>query len=83
MRVRPLPSALKLKDMWTTDEWGRTIYHMQTGREGYKMLTEMGIKPRGGLSEEEYEKHMESWRKIYKARQDKMWEQLMEFFNNL
>lgn len=59
--------------MFTYDEWGNYIFHIQTGRGGAKLLEEMGIK---NPSKEEYDKHMTSYRKI-KKKQDEWLDELM------
>lgn len=62
--------------MFTYDEWGNTIFHIQTGREGIKMFKEMGIS---NPSKEEYEKHMASYRKIKEKENQKLQEFLDKF----
>lgn len=47
--------------MITTDEWGKTVFHIQTGAAGYKALSDLGVK---SMSSEEYDKHMASYKKI-------------------
>lgn len=64
--------------MYTCDEWGNTMLHIQTGREGIKMFQEMEYK---NPSKEEYEKHMASWRKLKKERDEQIWEALRKAFN--
>lgn len=64
--------------MYTYDEWGNTMLHIQTGREGIKIFEEMGIK---NPSKEEYEKHMASWRKIEAERSEQIWEWIRKTFD--
>lgn len=59
--------------MITYDEWGNTMFHIQTGREGLKMFEEMGFK---NPPKEEYEKHMNSYRKIRKEEDKRLQETL-------
>ena len=64
--------------MYTYDEWGNSMLHIQTGIEGMKMFQEMGFK---NPSKEEYEKHMASYRRL-KAKHDKqIWDTLRKAFN--
>lgn len=64
--------------MYTYDEWGNIMFHIQTGREGLKMFEEMGIK---NPSKEEYEKHMNSYRKIREEQDKRIWDALRKVFN--
>ena len=59
--------------MYTYDEWGNTMFHIQTGREGLKMFKDMGFK---NLSKEEYEKHMNSYKKIKEKENERLQEAL-------
>jgi hypothetical protein len=47
--------------MFTYDEWGNSVWHIQTGREGIELFKNIGIK---NIPKEEYEKHMNSYRKL-------------------
>ena len=67
--------------MYTIDEWGRIVLHIQTGREGYKLLQEAGLTD--NLSPEEYKKHMESHYRLQKERHDVIMKQLMSFLNKV
>ena len=62
--------------MFTYDEWGNTMFHMQTGREGIKMFQEMGHK---NPSKEDYDKHMASWRKIQEEK-NKVFQEWLDKF---
>ena len=62
--------------MYTYDEWGNYIFHIQTGREGMKLLEERGLK---SCSREEYDKHMASYRRI-KEKENKRFNEWLEHF---
>lgn len=62
---------------FTHDEWGKTVWHIQTGLQGMKMFQELGFT--NEMSEEEYEKHMESHNRLRRAEDERIW----EFFKNL
>ena len=64
--------------MYTYDEWGNTMLHIQTGREGLKMFKEMGFE---NSSKEEYEKHMNSYRKIREEQDKRIWDALRKALN--
>jgi len=64
--------------MYTTDEWGNTVFHILTGKEGIKMFKEAGIT--NTMSKEEYKKHIDSHNKIQAKRNKEMWEQLEKIF---
>ena len=64
--------------MYTYDEWGNTMLHIQTGREGLKMFKEMGFE---NPSKEEYEKHMNSYRKIREEQDKRIWDALRKALN--
>ena len=59
--------------MYTYDEWGNIMFHIQTGREGIEAFRKMGIK---NPSKEAYEKHMNSYRKI-REEQDKKFQETL------
>lgn len=60
--------------MYTYDELGNIVLHIQTGREGIKILEKLGIT--NTMTKEEYEKHMESYRKIQQERTEAVINQL-------
>jgi len=62
--------------MYTYDEWGNTMFHIQTGRLGIKMFKEMGYK---NPPKEEYDKHMASYKKIQEEKNKKFQEFLDKF----
>lgn len=64
--------------MFTYDEWGNTMFHIQTGRSGIKMFEEMGYK---NTPKEEYDKHMNSYRKLKAKRDEQIWEALRKAFD--
>jgi hypothetical protein len=63
--------------MYTYDEWGNWVLHIQTGREGAKMLKEMGLI--GKMSKEQYEKHMASYRQLQTERNEHLQKWLEDF----
>lgn len=62
--------------MYTYDEWGNSMLHIQTGREGMKMFKEMGYK---NPPKKEYEKHMTSYRKIQEEK-NKVFQEWLDKF---
>lgn len=62
--------------MYTTDEWGNTVFHITTGKAGYEMLEKMGMK---NMPSEEYEKHMNSANKL----REKHWNEFVEMMNKI
>jgi hypothetical protein len=64
--------------MFTYDEWGKCVFHIQTGREGMKVLQDAGFV---NMPKDEYEKHMTSHRKIQAERDEQVWSQLRKMFN--
>lgn len=64
--------------MFTYDEWGNTMLHITTGEEGMKMFEKEGFK---NPSKEEYDKHMNSYRKIKAKQSEQIWEALRKAFN--
>jgi len=58
--------------MYTYDEWRNIVLHIQTGREGIKMLKERGIT--NTMTKEEYEKHMTSYRKIKQLQEERFFD---------
>lgn len=67
--------------MYTHDEWGNTVFHIQTGREGMKILKEAEIK--NTMTDEEYKRHMESHNKLQKESSERLWKSLTSFFEKL
>ena len=53
--------------MYTTDEWGNTVFHMQTGASGMKIFKDAGLLE-NQMSNEEMKKHMDSHFKIQRER---------------
>jgi len=62
--------------MYTYDEWGNSVLHLQTGAAGIKMFEEMGIK---SMPRDEYEKHMESYKKL-KQKEDEVFQKFLDDF---
>jgi hypothetical protein len=62
--------------MITYDEWGNYMFHIQTGKEGMELFKQMGFK---NPPKEEYEKHMDSHRKIMKQRNEELQIELDKF----
>lgn len=63
--------------MYTYDEWGNSVLHIQTGREGMKLLKEAGL--RNTMTDEEYKKHMDSYRRI-KEKENKQFQERLDKF---
>ena len=69
--------------MYTFDEWGNSVLHIRTGKEGKKMLEEAGFK--STMSDEEYRKHMESHYRLQKEKNDRFlneWYKLWKSISN-
>lgn len=64
--------------MFTYDEWGNIMLHIQTGEEGIKMFEKWGYK---NPPKKEYDKHMFSWRKLRAEQDEQIWEALRKAFN--
>lgn len=61
--------------MFTYDEWGNYVYHIITGKKGLQILKEAGFT--NSMTPEEYEKHMNSYRRIQKQRSDELWKSIL------
>lgn len=66
--------------MYTYDEWGNIVFHIQTGRAGIEMFKEMGIE--NTITPEEYKKHMDSYRRIQQKRLDAVMIAIKEFLDS-
>lgn len=60
--------------MYTYDEWGNTVLHIQTGRRGMEILKEAGFS--NSMTKEQYEKHMASYRRIQERRDKEIQKEL-------
>ena len=64
--------------MFTYDEWGNTMLHIQTGKSGIEMFEKMGFK---NPPKEEYDKHMASYRKLREERDKHIWDAVRKAFS--
>lgn len=65
--------------MYTTDEWGNSVFHIMTGQKGMELLKERGFT--NTMSREEYKKHMESHYKLQEQRSEILLSSLKDLLN--
>jgi hypothetical protein len=66
--------------MYTFDEWGNSVLHIRTGKEGMKLLEKSGIK--NTMTKEEYKKHMDSHYKLQDIRDKMVYDSLIKMLKN-
>lgn len=64
--------------MYTYDEWGNYVFHITTGRKGMELLTQAGLK--NTITDEEYSKHMTSYRKLKQEENERFMKEFEKLF---
>ena len=67
--------------MYTYDEWGNSVLHIQTGTAGIKLLQGAGFK--NTMTKEEYSRHMKSHYKLQKESSERLWKSLMRILGKI